>query len=449
MKKISLIISILLLVAIALLPVVGNRFMQSYVEKTLGDIDAHGVKLLTLKTNASYLNTTKHFEFLIEDSSKFVKSMQLQSALDGMKVGVDVSYNNVPFAKSIYFALYPLSLSKAMSSELKSEDINFYDKFSKFLQHKGIFYYGEYNLINTKFNSHIKEIHEHYKLHNSSDITFALQGADFKGKGNIFSPKKLITTIKTMRFEAVQNAAHAEFLLKDFHAINQFVSWSNYKNSAAFTKMRFVIAGTKNDLNISVEGLQTASKAVQKEKRIAMESTTSVEHLLLISQAFHIDATKLHSDVSIKDIALKPFEHLSALIKDVPKISMSVNQPLFQEDMLALLSQGVKMQISDIALENVILNKNNRFGGLKLDLDLEVKKDANLQKKMQQSPLLLLTNMELDANIRLSKPIYNLFLQNSPMAKQIAAFAKKENNKVLFNIAFHDGKLQVNGKRLP
>jgi len=458
MKKTSLIIVAILLVAIAILPIVGNKFMQSYVEKSLGNIDAHGLKLLTLKTDESYLNTKKHFEFVVEDSSEFVEYInahshnqlpsQTQSDLDGTVIGVDVSYSNIPFAKSIDFALYPLKLSKVVSDELKSEDINFYDQFSKFLQNKGLLYYGEYNLINSKFKTYIKDINEHYTLQNSSDVNITLKGTSFKGEGDILSPEKLTTRIKTMRFEAAQKATHAKLLLQEFQTTNDFVSWSDYESRAAFEKVVFLIAGTQDDVNISVDGFQTTSNAVQKHERVAMSSSTKVQHLFVVSQLFNVEAKKFHSDVSIKDIALKPFERLSSLIMDASNTNTMIQQQAMQEDMLALFAQGLKIKINDISLEDLTLNQKDSFGGLKIDLDLQVKKDADLQKKMQQSPLLLLANMEMDSKIELSEPFYNLLLQNSPMAQQITAYAKKEGDDVVFNIAFHNAKLQVNGKKL-
>jgi len=458
MKKTSLIIVALLLAAIAVLPIVGNKFMQNYVEDTLGNIDAHGLKLLTLKTDASYLSTKKHFEFVIEDSSEFVAYMnahahtqlptQTQSDLDGTVLGLDVSYSNIPFAKSIHFALYPLKLSKVVSDALKTEDINFYEQFSQFLKHKGLLYYGEYNLINSKFKSYVKDIDEHYALQNASDVNITLKGVSFKGEGDILAPQKLVTELKTLRFEAAQKETHAKLLVKDFEAMNHFVSWSDYTNAAAFEKIEFVIEGTQDDVNISAEALQSSSNAALKHQRVAMHSKTSLKRLLISSKQLNVAVTKFHENASITDIALKPFERLSALIEDTQNTNIMAQQQAMQEDTLALLGEGLKIRIDDISLENVTLNHTQKLGGLKINLDLNVKKDADLLKKMQQSPLLLLANMDMDSKVMLSETLYKLLLQNSPMAQQITAYAKKERNSVVFDIAFHKAKLQVNGKTL-
>ena len=458
MKKTSLIIVALLLVAIAILPVVGNKYMQSGVEEALQNADAHGLKLLTSKTDESYLTTKKHFEFVVDDSSEFIAylnshahtqlPLQTQSELDGTVIGLDVSYSNIPFAKSIHFSFYPLKLSKIASDEIKTEDIGFYNYLSDFLQNKGLLYYGEYNLINAKFKTHLKDIDAHYTLQNSSDVNITLKGASFNGEGDILSPEKLVTRVKTIRFQAAQKQAHAKFVLENFQTTNQFVSWSDYTNTAAFDKMELVVAGTGDDLNIVVEALKTSSNAVKKAQSVAMYSNSSVKSIKLVSKQLNLVATNFKADVSVTDVALKPFERLSAFMADTSSTNMMLQQQVLQEDMMSILAQGMKIKIKDISLENLTLNDTKKFGGFKVNFDFKIKKDADIAKKMKQSPLLFLSNIDMDSKVTLSKAFYSLLLQSSPMAQQLNAYAKEEHSNVVFDIALHNAKLQVNGKTL-
>ena len=458
MKKTSLIIVALLLVAIAILPVVGNKYMQSSVKEALKNADAHGLKLLTSKTDTGYLSTKKHFEFVVKDSSEFVAyinshahtqlPVQTQSELDGTVIGFDVSYSNIPFAKSVKFSLYPLKLSKVVSNELKTEDIGFYNHISEFLKNKGLLYYGEYNLINSEFKSYMKDIDDNYTLQNSSDVNITVKGVSFKGKGDILAPEKLATRVKTIRFIAAQKEAHAKLLVKNFETNNHFVSWSDYTNEAAFDTMEFVVAGTQDDVNIAVEGLKTSSNALKKAEHVAMYSNSSVKNIKVVSKQLNLAATNFKTEVSVTNIALKPFQRLSAFMSDTSSTNMMLQQQVLQEDVLAILSEGMQIKISDISLENLTLNDTKKFGGFKVNLDFKVKKDADIAKKMQQSPLLLLSNMDMDSKVTLSKPFYSLLLQSSPMAQQLNAYAKEKNGNVVFDITLHNAKLQVNGKTI-
>ncbi len=458
MKKTSLIIVALLLVAIAILPVVGNKYMQSSVEEALKNADAHGLKLLTSKTDESYLNTKKHFEFVIEDSSEFVAYInshahtqmpaQTQSELDGTVIGFDVSYSNIPFAKSVHFALYPLKLSKVVSDELKTEDIGFYNHLAEFLKNKGLFYYGEYNLINSEFKSYLKDIDDHYTLQNSSDVNITVKGASFNGEGDILVPEKLVTRVKTIHFMAAQKEAYAKLFLENFQTNNHFVSWSDYTNEAAFDSMEFAVVGTGDDISIDIEAFKTSSNAVKKAKHVEMYSKSSVKNIKLVSKQLNLVATNLKTDVSVTDVALEPFERLSAFMTDTSSTNMMMQQQVLQEDILAILAEGMQIKINDISLENLTLNDTKKFGGFKLNLDFKVKKDADVAKKMKQSPLLFLSNIEMDSKMTLSKPFYSLLLQSSPMAQQLNAYAKEDHGNVVFDVTLHNAKLQVNGKTL-
>ena len=85
---------------------------------------------------------------------------------------------------------------------------------------------------------------------------------------------------------------------------------------------------------------------------------------------------------------------------------------------------------------------------MKIDLNLDIKEDENLSTKMQKSPLLFLSDIILNTNIKLSQKIYEQLLQNSPMAQTISAYAKKEKGSVVFKVEFKDAKLSVNGKAI-
>ncbi len=459
MKKTSLIVVALLLVVVATIPIIGNKFMQKYTKDTIVVLKSHGLKLLTLKTDDSYLNTKKQFKFVVEDSSEFVKylnershgklPLETKSDLDGTVLGLDLIYSNIPFAKSIKFALYPLELSKVVSEKIKEEDVNFYDKFSAFLKNKGLFYYGEYNLINQKFTTHMKSIHQHYALHNSSDVNVTLSGVSFNGQGDIFSPEKLVTSIKTMNFKASQKEVFAKLILDNFYAKNKFISLSNNENSVSFSKLAFIVKGKKSNINITLNGLKTASNATLNKNLIAMNSNTTLKKIVLLLKNIDLKATNFHAKTSVTNIALKPFKSLQTIVSKLSNTNMSRReQRKLRESVLALFADGMKIKIDDISLKNITLKDKNNIGAFKIGADIQIKKDANLAKKLQQSPLLLLGNLDVDSNLTLSKKLYNLLIQNTPMAQMISSYAKKEQNNIIFNLSFHNSKLQINGKQI-
>ena len=458
MKKTSIIIVAVILLIIAILPVVGNKFMQNYIQDAMSQVNKHGLKLESMKTDSGYLNTKKHLEFVIEDSSEFINYINThahkqlptvtQSELDGTVIGVDLKYSNIPFAKSINFDMYPLKLSKTVSDSLKTEDINFYNKFSAFLEAKGLLYHVDYNLINSKFKGYVKDINEVYKLQNGSDVTIKLLGVKFKGEGDLLSAKSIDSKIKTMRLEATQKGEHALLSLEDFKENSTFVSFHDYKSAVEFKKMHFLVEGIHEDLNISVEKLQTSSNAETNKERVTMKSHTAFKALNISSKQLSLNVKKLNSDVTLKGLAQKPMEDISNLLNKTTNINAVAGQKEMQEALLKLLERGLEIDISDVSLADLVVNERENYGALKMNLNMVVNKDENISQKVKMSPLLLLSNLKLDSNIKLSQMMYDKLVQNSPMAGVISSYAKKEKKSVVFKIQLHDSKLYVNGKAI-
>ena len=458
MKKISLVLVVLILVVIALLPIVGNKFMQKYTEQSLTLISAQGVKLESMQTNSTYLSTKKHFEFIIEDSSALVNfinahtanqlPLTTQKALNGTLVGVDLTYSNLPFAKSVDVDVYPVKLSKVIEDELKTEDINFYNKFAAFLKNRGLLYHLEYNLINSRFKSYVKDIDQNYHLQNGSEVNIKLIGTRFKGEGELSSPASLSTTIKQIYFDANQTGVKALLSLKNFHATNKFVSFSDYDTTASFKEMHFLIDGTNDDVNILVKNLQTSSNAVPKGKRVNMNSKSKLGEMHLISVPLSLDVEQLQSDVHVQGVEKEALEKMSEILSKTDDINSVSYQPEFQKTVMELLSKGFSIKIPNISLGSLIVDKTENFGGVKIDLNLNIKEDENLSVKMKKSPLLFLSDIFLETNIKLSQKMYDKIVQNSPMAQTISSYAKKDKENVAFKIEFKDAKLSVNGKRV-
>ena len=459
MKKTPIIIVVaLLLLSIAILPIVGNKFMQKYIQDATSQVNQYGLKLKSMKTDTTYLDTKKHFVFVVEDSGEFINYINThthnqvplvtKSNLDGTVFGLDLKYSNIPFAKSINFDVYPLELSKKLSDSLKTEDINFYNQLSAFLDAKGLLYHLDYNLISSKFKGYVKDINESYKLHNGSDITLKLLGAKFKGKGDLLSAKRIDLKIGMMQFEASQNGEHALLFLKNFKQKSNFVSLYDYKSVLKFKKMRFLVDGTPKDINIFVGKFLTSSMATTDKKGVTIKSHTAFNAFYVNSKQLILNVKKFNGDISVKGVAQKALENISNLFTTRSNIKAIAGQKKMQEAIAKLLEKGFKVDISDISLADVVVNDKENYGGLKMKLNMRVNKDANVLQKLKMSPLLLLSNIKLNSNLKLSQKMYDKLIQNLPMVRVISSYAKKEKNSVVFNIQLHNSKLSVNGKAI-
>ena len=457
MKKFVLVSLVLLLVIIASLPIVGNRFMQQYTDDAVAVLAQQGLKLKTVKTNSSYLHTTKHFEFIVENSDAFATYLNTHTAnkvplnaasgLNGTVVGADLRYSNLPFAKSMTLDIYPIELSKEMQNELKTEDIAFYKKFTAFLHDKGILYHVEYNLINDKFSSYLQDIHQKYHLHNGSDVSVDVVGWHLDGK-NVITDVLLKSRVKLIAIDANQTNSAARFYVKDFRSSQNMHSLSSYKSALSLKKLDMFIEGTGNDVNLSLEDFATASKAYEKKEHVTMESTTKLAAIAVNVGRLRFHAKNFQNSVTLKDLDKEALAHLSAIATQGKNMQMLAQQQAFQKAMMELLSKGFVLNISKLSLEKLVLNTKENLGGFTIAMDLAVKKDADLATKMQKSPLMLLANVKLESSIDVAQRLYEKLLQNSPMAQSIDSYAKKVGENVHFDVEFTNTKLYVNKKAI-
>ncbi len=164
----SIVAVVFILVLIALLPIVGNRFMKTTISQRVAELQSVGLEVSKEKSEFGYLNTSRHFEFILKDTQKFITYLEqysqkqippyVDALVKGVLLGVDLKYSNFPFAKSLTLELYPI-----------------------FLSTKGIFYHIQYNFLNNDFKGFVKGINEKYKLDNGLKLIALLQKANFNG----------------------------------------------------------------------------------------------------------------------------------------------------------------------------------------------------------------------------------------------------------------------------
>jgi hypothetical protein len=333
-----------------------------------------------------------------------------------------------------------------MQDELKTEDIVFYKQFTAFIREKGLLYHVKFNLINNTFTSSLKDVDQQYHLQNGSDVSMKIAGAAFKGELRPEMPAVFTTKIKLISFDANQSGAKALLYLKNFQASERFVSFSDYESAVSLDAMRMLIDGTENDLNLSVKSFTTASQATAKGERVTMDSKTALQALDLTSLTLSLSARKFDNSIAIKGVERASLEKISTIIAKSQNVNALSGQQEFQQAVMQLLAKGLHIKLTKLSLDDLLLDKTEDLGGFDISMDMDIKEDAKLAEKMQKSPLLFLANIRLNAAIQLSEAIYEKLLNGSPMAATMSSYAKKEHGNVLFNIAFQDAKLQVNGK---
>jgi len=456
MKKTALILTLLITLVILLFPLIGNSFMQKLIDENIQTLQSNGLIIKKKSEQSGYLNTKQHFEFVLKNTDAFENYVNsftrtklpasLHALLQDATIGADIAYSNIPFSKAVTIEIYPMSLSNTLMQEIKANNPKMYKQFVSFLQSQGILYHIEYNLLSEDFSGFIKDIDEKYDLKKSASLLLQLQGSDFVGNGNLLAPKQFRFNLHLLNITLNDDTNRVIIKIDDFHNKTDFDSFSKYINNMNLFHLQIVMQNSQDDINIAVDNLDTTSSSSVQNNKVNLRSKSFIQNIVFDSKKLNFRLKALNSDIFVNGLDKQSYEKFSQLLAEAKTMNRALLQEQMQNTLLSLLSHGLHVKVADFSLQNITVKKIEELGGMKIQSDVTLKEDKDLVSKGQISPLLLLSDIELDMKIKLANTLYLKLIEDSPMAPTIVSYAKKDADAVYFNILFKDTKLMINDK---
>ncbi len=456
MKKTALIVSLIVIIAIFLAPLVGNSFMKKLVDENIKALESNGLVLKKATRDSGYFNTREHLEFVLQNADAFENYLSsyakttmppaMNRVFKGATIAADIEYSNIPFSKAITMQIYPLKLSGELMQEMKINDPKAYKQFVDFLESKGILYHIDYNLLSEEFSGFIKDIDEIYELKDNAKLLMKLKDAKFHGQGDLLAPKKMEFFVHTMNFDAQDGTNTLSMEVKDLKSSSDFESFSKYTSSTKVFQIKLFMQSPQDNINMLLDNMDVTSSAKMKDEKVELSSKSYIENLEFHSDKLDFALKAFNSDIVVNALDKKSYEEFVQLLANAKTMNQKLLQQKLQSSLLILFSHGLQVKISDISLENIIVDKVEELGGMKITSSLNVKEDKDFADKLKISPMLLIDNIEMNMNIKLAKALYLKIIEGSPMMPAVVSYAKKDADSVYFDIRFKDAKLMVNDK---
>jgi len=460
MKK-SIILVVFILIAIVILPIVGNSVMKEEIDNRLVELKAFGLQSQKDEETSSYLNTSRHFEFILKDAKKFITYINqysdqqippyVDAMLEGAVIGADIEYSNLPFAKALTVEIYPLTMSLSMQESLKVDNLDFYKYVKAFLNSKGVLYHIDYNLLNEDFKGYIKDIDESFTTEDKTELKLKIKDALFDGNGKLIAPNRISSKLKELNFSILDEKLNATFTLSKLSSSSTFESKTTYLSSADVKEFEVKITGTEDDFNLSAKNIRINASSNTQGEKAEINSKSSIKEISLNSKTLTFDMKEFNFDIALSEIDKKSFEEFRVISasSDISTSPASLDmEEKLRNALIRLVSKGLVLNVADFSLKNITIDKKEDLKGFVFKSNIRVKEDAILVQKMKMSPLLAITNLELVSNIKLSDEIYLKLTEANPMTSIVEKYAKREKGNVLFDINFVDGKVTVNGTPL-
>lgn len=387
MKKSLLLVSILILI-IATLPMIGNIFLKQTIDEELQRLNSSEFKILKDETDSSYLTTRRHLEVDINNNNSKTT------------FGFDIEYNNLPFTKALTIDAYPLSLPSTIDASLQKRSPLFYKELNQFLKERAFLYQIKYNLIDQKFKASFKDIDQLFHLDNNA--TFHL---------------------------FVKKAKSSGHLLKNFRP-DEF-------NSQIDTLSLKFISSDENVL-LSLSKLAQKSSFEILDAKINSYSSTSIGDISVESKKMTFDMKDMKMKVSLTNLDETLYERFSTIKSEAQA------KELFTQ----VLAKGLELNIENFQVKHIFLDKQKDLKGFKMSLKMDVKKDALLVSKLKISPLLALTNLNIETTLRVSNEIYAKLKERGLIRPFISSYFKQEKRDMSLDLKYIDSKISLNGKQI-
>lgn len=450
MKKSILVVVILLLVIVAL-PTVGNTFIKKQIDERLVELESFGLEATQNESQATYLSTSRHFEFLLKDSHKFLNYLQnysdqqippyVNAMLEGVLIGVDIDYSNFPFTKAFEIEIYPMKLSGMMSDSLKSSDAKVYEKVKSFLELKGILYHIEYNLINSDFKGYIKDIKESFVLQDASAVNISLHGAKFNGNGPLLAPNELSSKIKGLEISLVEDKKSLKIIVENLKSSTNFESINTYLSGIDMERMLVKLRGTGNDIDVEIEKFRANASSNDQDKSTQLNAKTSIKSLIFKSNESNLNMQNFNLDVALSGLDKQEYTEFTKLLS-------KNNQAKIQESIIKLLSKGMVFEIADFSVKKFSTDSQAKIKGFEIKSRVSIKEDKGLAQKIQILPLLAISNLELESEIKISKELYTKIKGLNMLLQSLNGYEKVDGDDYIFLLKFLDSNASINGKSL-
>lgn len=457
MKKSVIAVAVIILLA-ALLPILGNSFIKEKIDNRVTELKTFGLETKKDEINSSYLSTSRHIEFTLKDSQKFIAYLStfvdkqppayINAMFNGVVLGVDIEYSNLPFAKAFEVDLYPLTLPNDVRASLHQNDPKFLTFMQKFLASKGIIWHINYNGLSNDFDGYVKDIDQKYTLKDGTKIDLGLHKAIFKGNGTLVTPDMLSSTLKAFHLNVIQKEQTFDFTLDNFSSSANFDSESTYVSGMNVDKVDMILQGTADDSEVHLKNLKVNMSSNAQGKNADLNSRASFDSFSVASKSLNVLLTKFNFDIAANNLDKEKYEALRKLLSDNTNQQSPMASKKVQQAVVDLIAKGFVIKMAQFSLADLTLDRQKKLKGFDIKSELRFTKDKDLAQKIKLSPMMAGSDIEFTSKISIAKEFYSFLTRMSPMLGNIKSYSKEEKGSLVFDIEVKDTKATVNGKPL-
>lgn len=453
-KKMIITGAIVVAAAVAILPLVGNKSIEKVTQERISMLEKNGIEVVRSDSGSGYMTTKSHYVFTLKDEVAFEKYLAtlseaqtpayLNTMLNDVVMAADVEYSNILVSSDVSLDLYPVAFSEAAGRRMKEEDAGLYKQMMAMLDNKTFMYHMNYDVAGSKFDGYIKDINQKITFKDTKTANIVFEGATFVGDGTLVEPKSVDLNVKHADVNLLlPDASSMELSMNNLESKNSFKSKNSFDLNYKAKKLHLFYKDQEGELDLSVAEMSTLSDSNVVKGKLSTQLNTSMKNFEMKDANGSLKFVNFNFVLDAENIDESAYEAFQKATEQAG--------PSSQYTMLAgigVLSKGFSLHVKELSVEKLSINNAKMMNGFNHKIDIVLKEDDALVQKIQMAPMALVQNITIDAALDFSNDFYNYAKMQNPNLLMADNYAKKENNHVLFDLTFKEGKVSVNGQSL-
>ena len=453
MSKKVLIISAVIVGFLAALPLIGNMSIKKLIDERIGMLNENGVQVKSHDNGSGYLTTKSHYAFTLEDPEAFENYLNtlskaqvptyLRAMLDDVVMAADVTYSNLLYNDDVSIDLYPVAFSQKAGERMKAEDAALYEQMLKMLENRAFMYHMDYNAAASTFKGNIKDIDKEVTFKDGKRAKIVFEAATFKGTGTLVEPESMQLHVKNADVDfSLPEDAKMQLTLVNLDSSSIFDTKNRFDLNYKAEKLHFSFEDNLTNVRVDVSEMMTTTNSSVDNAKLETKINASVKHFALhdANSSFALEDFSFEMDANgIDEAAYEAFQKASEQAGASAQYTMLAS--------LGVVAKGFNLHVNRLSAEKIAIKNSGLMDGFDHKIDITVKADDNLIQKMQMTPVALLNNIDIDAKLQFASVLYD-FIKTQGNFSLADNFAKKQGDKVIFDITLQEGKVKVNGQSL-
>jgi hypothetical protein len=225
----------------------------------------------------------------------------------------------------------------------------------------------------------------------------------------------------------------------------------NKQENNFFIDLISVILLNNNLFNeyIKMEKLQVISKTKVTSDKLNINYVISMGLLDININSKHSKIEKVNLSITVGNLNLNAYEALLKFSQDNPDYLKESNEFQILAMELFARSKDIFIEVSDLSLVNILI-KGENIGPIKINAKISFKGTKEFIQRIAFSPESAIDAFSMKVQFQFPKSIlHKVYKKDKAIGSTAILFAKYENENVIYDASFNNGKLIINEQSFP